>query len=300
MNRGNFTAKDAFPVSTQTYDFIQQMAILASKAFSLGGSNYILSGCAIAGNQVSEGLIVINGEILPFEAGELSEKITIQEVRESDNAFGIDYPEAYIHRAAKFSVDGEYLWNDFVRVLTNLELQNKINAITGDVPGITKGWAGLESKIPKDYMLCDGRSLSKEEYPELFESIGYSYGGDGFDSFMIPNHKRRFAVGYDSSHEEYKMGKTGGEEKQTLTENNLPEHDHTNNSTFNKLSARAADVNDLGTPSGIDSDAADKEYNVGNMTNAYWVQATIQKVGKGIPFDNRPPFIVEARIIKVK
>lgn len=108
MNKGNFTAKDNFPVSTFTYDFLQNMAQLAGHIAQLGGQNYILSGCILTGTTVSDGLIVINGEILPFEAGIKKAKITIQETKDTDYFNGIDYPESYIHRVAKFADNGEY------------------------------------------------------------------------------------------------------------------------------------------------------------------------------------------------
>ena len=39
--------------------------------------------------------------------------------------------------------------------------------------------------VPDGFMVCDGRSLTKTEYPELFEVIGYTYGGSG-ENFNIP------------------------------------------------------------------------------------------------------------------
>ena len=39
--------------------------------------------------------------------------------------------------------------------------------------------------IPDGFMVCDGRSLKKSEYPELFAVIGYTYGGSG-ENFNIP------------------------------------------------------------------------------------------------------------------
>ncbi len=35
------------------------------------------------------------------------------------------------------------------------------------------------------WLLCDGRSLSQREYPELFQVIGYKYGSNG-DLFRLP------------------------------------------------------------------------------------------------------------------
>lgn len=43
-----------------------------------------------------------------------------------------------------------------------------------------------QSVTPAGFLVCDGRSLKKREYAELFTVIGYTYGGSG-ENFNIPN-----------------------------------------------------------------------------------------------------------------
>ena len=43
-----------------------------------------------------------------------------------------------------------------------------------------------QSVTPAGFVVCDGRSLKKSEYAELFTVIGYTYGGSG-DDFNLPN-----------------------------------------------------------------------------------------------------------------
>ena len=43
-----------------------------------------------------------------------------------------------------------------------------------------------QKTIPAGFLIADGRSLKKAEYTELFDVIGYTYGGSG-DSFNLPN-----------------------------------------------------------------------------------------------------------------
>lgn len=45
----------------------------------LRGGNFILSDCVLYGNNVSDGIIVINGEIIPFDGSTKKDKITIVE-----------------------------------------------------------------------------------------------------------------------------------------------------------------------------------------------------------------------------
>jgi microcystin-dependent protein len=44
---------------------------------------------------------------------------------------------------------------------------------------------------PADCMACDGQALSKTTYPDLFNVIGYTWGGSG-DTFNLPPGKNRF------------------------------------------------------------------------------------------------------------
>ncbi|WP_107956208.1 phage tail-collar fiber domain-containing protein [Campylobacter concisus] len=43
-----------------------------------------------------------------------------------------------------------------------------------------------QKAIPAGFLLADGRSLKKSEYPELFNVLGYIYGGSG-ENFNLPN-----------------------------------------------------------------------------------------------------------------
>lgn len=44
----------------------------------------------------------------------------------------------------------------------------------------------VSGKNLNNFMQCDGRSLSVQEYPELFAVIGTQYGGDGVNTFNLP------------------------------------------------------------------------------------------------------------------
>nr|DAR26797.1 MAG TPA: tail collar fiber protein [Caudoviricetes sp.] len=43
-----------------------------------------------------------------------------------------------------------------------------------------------QKTIPAGFLIADGKSLKKAEYTELFDVIGYTYGGSG-DNFNLPN-----------------------------------------------------------------------------------------------------------------
>ena len=305
MNSINFFSGDKFPLYREALDKMQNMIHLVSALAGMGGTNFILSGCEENNGNVSAGVIVINNEIMPFAGGIKKEKITVVESRQDVTGFNIVYPETYINRVAQFSDTGAYNWSDFEPVKTNAELYNRIMDITGDAPGTVKMWSGQVVKIPSDYKLCDGSLLPVNEYPKLFENLGTSFGGDGINSFALPNIKGRFVVGYDDGNPDYnaiRNDKIGGLKEITLTPGQLPAHDHTSpgNTPFVRLSARAGDVDATNTPGSTDSTGAEREYRVGGMSDLQWQDARIKSVGLNEAHENRPPYFVLAYIIKVR
>ena len=71
------------------------------------------------------------------------------------------------------------------------------NALSGlpdsGVPsGVMVPFAG--KTVPKGWLLCNGASLAKASYPDLFTAIGYTWGGSG-NTFYLPNYNGRHILG---------------------------------------------------------------------------------------------------------
>lgn len=230
MNSINFYSGTKFPMYREALAKMQDMINLVATLAGLGGQNFILSGCTTNSNgTITDGLVIINGELLPFTGGVLKTKITVKETRQSVTAFDVVYPETYITRIAQFSDTGEYTWADFSQVKTNTELYKMIRDITGDAPGTVKMWAGMVSKIPTDYKLCDGLEVLITDYPDLYENIGVSFGGDGQNTFNLPDLRGRFIVGFDSANPDYNAiskEKIGGNAEVALNVEQIPAHQH--------------------------------------------------------------------------
>jgi len=281
MNKINFTAKDNFPLSSDTMEMIQQMIGLSAKTALLGGANYVLLGCTDDGTgNIGAGVIVIDGEILPFEAGTKKAKITIRQTSKTLAAFGVEYPESYIFRTAGFSDTGEYNWADFAQVLTNKQIEDRINSLKSEEAGFVKMWSGRIDRIPDDYRLCNGDTVTSAQYPGL----AYSLGKETEESFSLPDLRRRFIVGYDSSvNSGYNtMWETGGVEKVTLTSEQMPVHSH-KISFIDEKWGDNANSRPFPNPAG---------------TSGY--SANTAAEGGGQEHENRPPFYVLAYVIKVK
>lgn len=66
--------------------------------------------------------------------------------------------------------------------------------------------------IPNGWLLCDGRTVSRETYSELFAVLGETCGeGDGTTTFNLPDMRRKVTVGKDSNDTDFDtLGETGG------------------------------------------------------------------------------------------
>jgi microcystin-dependent protein len=297
MDRINFLAEDNFPLSSNTLQIMQNLNGLSAKTAYLGGfGNYILAGCEENAGNVSEGIIVISGELFQFEGGAKQTYVKITEFPHALSAFGVDYPEAVVSRKVSFSATGtdDMRWAGFARVLTNEQLQQKVESIKGDPAGTIKMWP--KPVAPEGYKLCDGSPVSNEDFPELFELIGTQFGGDGNPYFALPNLKERFVVGYNLDKPDYSpIGKTGGEEKHTLTLSEMPEHSH----------AYTDDTNAAGkfpeVASGFPQVRTGFSPSKSSAEDAGWGTVyDTEKKGGNASHENRPPYLVLAYIIKVK
>jgi microcystin-dependent protein len=83
----------------------------------------------------------------------------------------------------------------------------------------------------KGWLLCNGRSLQRSQYPELFEIIGTSFGSTSSDNFNIPKMGGRVlgAIGITGNANDvtHALGHSIGSENITLNSTQIPAHSHT-------------------------------------------------------------------------
>jgi microcystin-dependent protein len=85
--------------------------------------------------------------------------------------------------------------------------------------------AGAE---PSGWLLCDGRSVLRADYPDLFTAIGVTYGSVDSTHFNLPPTPGRTLVGAGTGVglTARTLGASGGEEDHVLTIAEMPAHNH--------------------------------------------------------------------------
>ena len=79
------------------------------------------------------------------------------------------------------------------------------------------------SFAPAGWMLCQGQLLPISENDTLFVVLGTTYGGDGQETFALPNLSGRIPIHEGNG---FILGESGGVESVTLTTNQIPVHSH--------------------------------------------------------------------------
>lgn len=169
---------------------------------------------------------------------------------------------------------------------TKTEIDNLLDnpTITGDTYpiGAIAPYAG--TTVPQNWLLCDGREVSRTTYSELFAAIGTVWGaGDGSTSFNLPDFTDKFALGAGG---DVDLAETGGEKAVTLTVNQMPAHAH---ALFRGFDG----PNKIFVPTGTVKKATWNTYDDQSASS-------MSSTGGGKAHNNMPPYVGSYYIIKAK
>jgi microcystin-dependent protein len=76
---------------------------------------------------------------------------------------------------------------------------------------------------PNGWMFCEGQLISIADNDVLFNLVGTTYGGDGQNTFALPDLRGRLPL---HSGNGFNIAQQGGVEAVTLTVNQMPAHSH--------------------------------------------------------------------------
>lgn len=128
MNKINFNQTGGFPLSTNILEAMQSAYAIFNQLGNLAGNKAIINGCEQLGNTVADGVIFLNGEILPFKGGAIGTSVIIKEESES-RVFedGATKPVIFKKYATFGSSTPEktFTWSEFKRFENLLNLTEK-------------------------------------------------------------------------------------------------------------------------------------------------------------------------------
>jgi microcystin-dependent protein len=135
---------------------------------------------------------------------------------------------------------------------------------------------------PKSWAFCNGQTMAINQNQSLFSLIGTAYGGNGTQTFALPNLQGRTPV-HMGGQLGNQIGTVGGEEFHTLSLNEMPAHIHAQQGT-----TAAGNTNKPGTNL------------LAQGTQTYGPPANLQPMasdvigltGGGAPHENRAPYLV--------
>ena len=150
------------------------------------------------------------------------------------------------------------------------------------------------SSAPAGYLLCNGASVSKTTYPELFNAIGYRHGGSG-NNFNLPDLRGKMILGVNGS---YSLGSTGGNENKTLSVNEIPQHEHKVSGSIDYQRHKSINIEGLangtdygGAPLGLGGSVLIADYTKTLVTVSSSFSTTTKKTGKNQSFSLMNPYL---------
>jgi len=280
MNKVDIQQVGGFPLETDTLDYMQKAYTALQKIAALGGDNYILSGCTQTASNVTDGFVVIGGQVLPFRGGLTQTSVVIREDRETRSFENGQVKDVFISPYASFGTGTEAIPFESLSRLKSLtefkDLPTKANSaldldaidtlatakavkllndkLNSNFPtGAIVIWSGAIQAIPTGWALCNGDNGT----PNLIDRFVYGAGG-----------YRAVGPGYD------------GEERHRLLISEMPSHRH--------------NVPFQGTKEDIHGGGNQTGYETYDKTNF-----NTDAAGGDQSHNNMPPYYVLAYIMKL-
>lgn len=248
MNTQKFkeNGNNKFPVSTDTFDFMQEQILLASKLSALAGGYVIIKQSTAS----SDGLCIYNGELMPLKKSP-DAHIVLRTVTESITANGETFRNVRTIKYAEYVAAGGRPATSFWS-LTNLQtLKSQLDAAAQHhVPtGAIMMWSGSIANIPTGWALCDGQNGTPNLQGRFI--VGATTGIVNFDG-----------LGYN-----YPVGTTGGNNQVRLTaaQSGVPAHSH----TMDEAGSHSHDITYYNNGDGNNDTEYTNEWAVDGKTNAH-------------------------------
>jgi microcystin-dependent protein len=148
---------------------------------------------------------------------------------------------------------------------------------------------------PRGFALCNGQLLSIAQNSALFSLLGTTYGGDGQQTYALPNLQSRVPIGQGQGNglSSRVMGESIGTESVTLITSQIPNHQHAHVATTNPATAASG-------PSGAPAASATTNFYGSGAADLTMAPTAIGAAGGGLPHNNVAPYLALNFIIAVE
>jgi microcystin-dependent protein len=142
---------------------------------------------------------------------------------------------------------------------------------------------------PKGWAQCAAQLLSIQQNAALFSILGTTYGGNGIQTFGLPDLRGRTSMhwGMGAGQPDYVLGELGGTENVTILASSLPSHNHPLN-VSNVASNASSPSNTLAAVS--QTSISGMLY--GSPSNTTMATATVANNGGNQPVSILQPYLV--------
>ena len=147
---------------------------------------------------------------------------------------------------------------------------------------------------PAGWAFCDGQTIPISENDTLFNLIGTTYGGDGEETFNLPNLQSRIPIhmGKGPDGTTYQLAEMAGTESVTLTTQQIPVHAH----PFVAASTAGNAVTPIGN---LPANSTSVKPYISEPTDGNFNASAISIDGGSQPHENCQPFLCINYIISL-
>ncbi len=150
---------------------------------------------------------------------------------------------------------------------------------------------------PAGWALCNGALLPISENNTLFNLIGTTYGGDGQQTFALPDFRGRIPIHQGTgAGATYILGQIAGQQQVTLTGVQIPAHAHPVQASTVSTGAVASPVGKVWS---ANSNTAAPQYAPAASAKVPMAASQVGAAGGSQPHENMPPFLCVNFIISL-
>jgi hypothetical protein len=206
MNKTNFNQAGGFPLKTERLQELQTAYEIFNHLGNVAGNLSILSGCAVTGSSVADGVVVINNEVISFKGGYVAANVIIIEEPSSKEFENGTTKNVYTIRYATFGTAAtSWPWASFKKPI-------ETKAIPTDLV------SRLEALERKNAVFQSGGGMVLWNKPANEIPAGWA---------EVVNWRGRMPVGFNPAEFEFNtMGKMAGDKTKRLYESEMPSHTH--------------------------------------------------------------------------